>query len=266
MEPLVDTHCHIHDSEYDFIIDEVLAGAEEQGLAAMICVGTSLRSSFEAVEFAGRHGTCHAAVGIHPHAAAASEAELERDFSALTDLAGRSRDRLVAVGECGLDYFYHSDPDVRRRQAELFRWHLKLAADLELPLIFHVRRAFEDFWPLYETSRPSGVLHSFSDAAEQVDRALETGRLYFGLNGIMTFSKDAGQLAAARAIPADRLLLETDAPYLTPVPFRGKINKPEYLRFILDFLARLRGEEAGRLAAATTANARSLFNLPSARP
>ena len=154
-----------------------------------------------------------------------------------------------------MDYFYHQADAIRRRQQTLFGWHLQLAAELDLPLVFHVRQAFEAFWPLYERTAHPGVLHSFSDTVEQVEKALAFEKLYFGLNGIVTFSREGKQLAAAKAIPTNRLLLETDAPYLTPVPLRGKINKPEYLRLILEFLVRLRGETVGRLAEATTANA-----------
>ena len=130
-----------------------------------------------------------------------------------------------------------------------------------MPLIFHVRQAFEDFWSLYDKFKLPAVLHSFSDAQIQVEKGLKYQDLYFGLNGIMTFTRDQHQLEAARSIPATRLLLETDAPYLTPVPFRGKTNQPGYLRIILDFLARLRDEEADSLTRQTTLNARSLFGI-----
>ena len=263
MEPLVDSHCHIHDSAYGFLAEEVLKEAARQRIAAMICVGTDGRSSREALGFCQDRPACWASLGLHPHLAVQASAELDAAFRALAELAGERRAdrRLVAIGECGLDYFYHKDPAIRRRQSRLFVRQLELAAELDLPLIFHIRDAWDDFWPLYERCRLPAVLHSFSASAEQVTRGLAHPELYFGLNGIMTFTKDESQLAAARLIPADRLLLETDAPYLTPPPHRGKPNKPEYLRLILNFLARLRGEKAEELARQTSLNAGRLFGI-----
>ena len=263
MEDLIDTHCHIHDSEYDFLIDAVLKGSLEKRIVSMICVGTNLRSSFEAAEFVESNTGCYASFGLHPHLAVRPIEALKEDFNSLKELAGKhiKKGRLVAIGECGLDYFYHHQEDIRQKQREIFSWHLQLAHDLKLPLIFHVRQAFKDFWPLYDQYGLPGVLHSFSDSLTEVEKALAGGKLYFGLNGIMTFSKNEEQLIAAKAIPIDKLVLETDAPYLTPVPFRGKINKPEYLRNILDFLADLRVEETNLLAQRTTENARALFKI-----
>ena len=263
MEPLIDSHCHIHDSEYDFLIDDVLRRAAAQNIRAMICVGTDGRSSREALAFSQKQPACWASLGLHPHTAVQPLSSLKESFAALAELARKNRPnkRLVAIGECGLDYFYHQDADIRQRQCQLFAWQLELAGELGLPLILHVRNAYQDFWSLYESFRLPAVLHSFSDTVEQVEKGLAYSELYFGLNGIITFSKDEAQLAAARAIPIRRLLLETDAPYLTPAPYRGKINKPEYLRIISDFLANLRGEEAGVLARQTTANAGTLFGL-----
>ena len=263
MEPLVDTHCHIHDSEYDFVIDDVLEGARSRGIQSMVCVGTDWRSSRQAFDFSQEQGNCYASLGLHPHLAVQPLPVLKEAFAKLSRLAADGRDsaKLVAIGECGLDYFYHRRPDIRRRQLELFRWQLKLARDLDLPLIFHVRQAFEDFWRIYKEFKLPAVVHSFSDDVRQVEKGLGYAELYFGLNGIMTFTKEEGQLAAARAIPSERLLLETDAPYLTPVPFRGKVNKPEYLRNICDFLAELRGEATQALARQTTLNARRLFQI-----
>ena len=263
MKDLIDTHCHIHDSEYSFFIDEVLRESAEQKITVMVCVGTNLRSSSEAIELSLKHQSCYASFGLHPHLAVASLKELKADFDSLKSLAFKYRQsgRLIAIGECGLDYFYHRDEEVREKQRQMLNWHLELSRDLDLPLIFHVRQAFDDFWSLYDSFQAAAVLHSFSDSPAQVNRGLKYPDLYFGLNGIMTFTKDESQLIAARDIPSSRLLLETDAPYLTPKPFRGKINKPQHLRIILDFLARLRNEKEDFLAKETTANARSLFRI-----
>ena len=167
---------------------------------------------------------------------------------------------IVAIGECGLDYFYnHSD---KKDQFAALENQMQLAQDNTLPMIFHVREAFDDFWPIYDNfSRLKGVVHSFTDTTTQLDKALNRD-LYIGLNGIMTFTKDQKQLAAAKAVPLERLLLETDAPFLTPKPLRGKINEPKNVSITAEFLAQLRGEELSTLAAATTKNARQLFGLP----
>ncbi len=263
MEALIDTHCHIHDSEYDFLIEDVLKQASLEQIKAMICVGTDERSSHEALAFAQAESTCRASLGLHPHLATQSLEQLKTALKTLSTLAHSNSNQkcLVAIGECGLDYFYHKEEAIRERQRQLCAWQMDLARELKLPLIFHVRQAWSDFWPLYDRYRLPGVLHSFSDITKEVEKALSYPQLYLGLNGIMTFSKDEQQLAAAKAIPASRLLLETDAPYLTPAPHRGKINKPEYLRIILDFLAALRGEQAADLARSTTQNAVTLFKL-----
>ena len=261
---LVDSHCHIHDSQYDFDLAAVWDGVKRANLCRLICVGTSLETSRMAVDFSVRHSLCYPSVGLHPHLAAElSVHQLQDQFRQLKALALKERRRLVAIGECGLDYHYHQDLAVRQLQQVLLNWQLELAADLKLPLIFHIRSAFADFWPIYQlANQPAGVVHSFSDSLA-VAQVINTNyrQLYFGLNGIMTFSKNPDQLAAAKAIADDRLILETDSPYLTPVPFRGKINTPENLRIILDFIANLRGQSSGHLARLTTRNANNLFDL-----
>jgi TatD DNase family protein len=128
-------------------------------------------------------------------------------------------------------------------------------------MIFHVREAFDDFWPIFDDYKGiRGVLHSFTDSRLNLDKALERG-LYIGVNGIMTFTKDANQLDVAKAIPLQKLLLETDAPFLTPVPFRGRVNEPAHVRLVADFMAHLRDEPLAELANQTSANAQTLFNL-----
>lgn len=261
MTSLIDTHCHIHDSEYEFIIDDVLDQAKIQKIETLICVGTDLRSSKEALSFSQTHPQCYASLGLHPHLATQSLTDLKLQFERLKELAYKffKSKKLVAIGECGLDYFYHKDLRIRDRQKQLFRWQLDLAKELNLVLIFHIRNAFDDFWPIYEDYKLPAVIHSFSDSADQVKRGLNYENLYFGLNGIITFSKDQAQLQAAKLIPDHKLVLETDTPYLTPAPFRGKVNKPEYLRIICNFLADLRQVEADLLATQTTNNAKRLF-------
>lgn len=261
---LVDSHCHIHDPAYDFVVGEVLAAARQAGVGQIVCVGTDYRSSLAALEFAPSHRGCWSTVALHPHEVAkAPLADLKRQFQRLADRARTRPDGLVAIGECGLDYYYHQDDDVRQCQQAVFQWHLDLAAELDLPLIFHVRAANADFARLYQAAGcPAGVWHSFTESLEVALKSQSSwSRLFFGLNGIMTFSRDSDQLESARQLDSGRILLETDAPYLTPVPFRGKVNKPENLRLICRWLADWRSQTTEDLAERTTANSRRLFKI-----
>ena len=222
----------------------------------MICVGCTLADSELGIALAGRHKDIWASIGLHPHEAK----EYVHDHQALQqfrDLA--SRPKVIAVGEIGLDYFYgHSN---KEDQAKMLRFQLDIAQEYKLPVIFHVRDAFEDFWPIFdEYDGIRGVIHSFSATGVEMEQILSRG-LYVGLNGIMTFTKDAAQLEAAKSVPLDRLLLETDAPFLTPKPFRGTICQPKHVRVTAEFLSELRGESLDMLATQTTENARILFNI-----
>ncbi len=246
----VDTHCHIHES-YELPIDEVLQRAVAAGVGEYICVGTSEQSSEQAIEFAETHDSTCASIGVHPH-------DTKDGYDAIATLAGSSS-KIIAVGEIGLDYFYTHSP--REVQLEALEAQIQVALKHSLPIIFHVREAFDDFWPVFDKYPGiKGVLHSFTDSAENLQKALERG-LYIGVNGISTFTKDEAQKAMFDAIPLNRLLFETDAPFLTPAPFRGKINEPAYVKLVAEYHANRRGIPLDDIAAATTANARTLFSL-----
>lgn len=263
---VIDTHCHIHDSEFatkfEFTPVELLNRAKEAGVSHLICVGTSVRSSLEAQKFADSNKNCFFSIALHPHEAEnLTVEEIRSQVSTLMNLAINNPQKLVAIGECGLDYYYHNDKKVREKQKLLFRLHIDMALKLGLPLIFHVRDAFEDFFSIIdEYSGIRGVVHSFS-ATEVELRGVIARDLYVGLNGIMTFTKDEKQLDSAKLVPANKLVLETDAPYLTPVPFRGTINEPKHVILITKFLSELRSESQAFLAKQTTENAKKLFNL-----
>lgn len=246
---LVDTHCHIHEADYPLDTDQVMRQAADAGVAKMICVGTSERSSRDAVAFANNHEGAFAAVGVHPH-------DTKDGYDAIAQLA---KDRVVAVGEIGLDYFYtHSPRDV---QIKALEFQIQAALDNELPVIFHVRDAFDDFWPIFDNfSGMRGVLHSFTDSQENIDMAFERG-LFIGVNGISTFTKDVKQQQLFSQIPLDRMILETDAPFLTPTPYRGTINQPAYVSEVARHHATIRGINPEEVAKATTANAQLLFDL-----
>lgn len=257
---LVDTHCHIHESGYPLDIGDVMNQAHHAGISKLICVGTSEQSSAEAIAFASQHEHCYASVGVHPH-------DAKDGYSKIAHLV-ESHPEIIAIGEIGLDYFYAHSP--REVQIQAFETQLQLAFDHNLPVIFHVRDAssaerrasvWNDFWPILDNfTGVKGELHSFTDTHKNLEKGLERG-LFIGVNGISTFTKDIDQQGTFDLIPLDRLLLETDAPFLTPVPHRGKVNQPAYVRVIAEYLAQRRQISLKEIAAATTANATALFAL-----
>jgi TatD DNase family protein len=270
---LFDTHCHIQESFKDndpndlthakwaklgnLTPEELVARAQEVGVSQMICVGCALDDSERAIAVARANPQAvRASIGIHPHEAAKHLA----DPGCLTTFAAlAAQPEVVAVGECGLDYYYENSP--REAQAKILRFQIELALQYDLPMIFHVRDAFADFWPIFdEYEGIRGVIHSFTATEKELAQALERG-LYIGLNGIMTFTKDQAQLAAAKAIPLERMVLETDAPYLTPASQRGTICEPKHVRETAEFLASLRGETLEVLSKGTTQNAQMLFDF-----
>ncbi len=249
----IDTHCHIHDTEfYHDSREEVYQESRSAGVV-MLCVGTDTRSSREAVEFAHAHEGCYAVVGIHPHEAKDNAVD---DIRALLQA---HRHDIVGIGEIGLDYFYEHSP--RQVQQQLLREQLLLATELNVPVSFHVRDAFDDFWPIFdEFTGVRGVMHSFTDTQENLEKSLARG-LYIGVNGISTFTKDEAQLKLFSNLPLENVVLETDAPFLTPKPFRGKMNTPAYVELVVQHQAALKGVSPDEVARQTTANARELFGI-----
>lgn len=252
---LVDTHCHLQFDKLAENIEDVMKGAAKAGVTQMICVGTSVEDSRTAIEYAARFDNVWAAVGAHPHDG--KHFDFKSDPAKLKHLA--SEPKVVAFGEIGLDFYKDYSP--RDEQEKLFRCQLEVGLAAGLPIIFHVRDAWKDFWRIMEDYQDvKGVVHSFSSGTKQMDKALEKG-LYVGLNGIMTFTRDLAQLDAAKHLPLDRLLLETDAPFLTPEPYRGQICEPKHVAVTGEFLAKLREEPIEKLAEITTKNARELFGI-----
>jgi TatD DNase family protein len=256
----VDTHCHIHFLDYGLDPEQVINDAAVAGVTRLLVVGCTLEDSRAAVEFAARHDNVWATVGLHPH----EGAQYVNDHKALQEFRElASKPKVVAVGETGLDFYYgHSSAT---DQEKLLRFQLDLALEHDLPLIFHIRDAFSAFWPIFDSYKSvghqiRGVVHSFSSDPADLEQILSRG-LYVGLNGIMTFTKRPEQLEAARQVPLDKLLIETDAPFLTPAPLRGKINESKNVRVTGEFLAHLRGDNLETLANATTMNALNLFKL-----
>lgn len=272
---LFDTHCHTHElvrkltPVYDKWREDgvqrtpegVIAAANEAGVNRMLCIGTSLADSELAVEFVAKREGQWASIGIHPHEAATHLSETTKShFASLLEVKSLTESKIVAIGECGLDYFYSHSP--KAAQIEILKFQLDLAFKHDLPVSFHVREAFDDFWPIFDSygGKIRGVLHSFTDNQANLNKAVERG-LYLGVNGIATFAKDEQKRVIYRTIPQRLLLLETDAPFLTPVPFRGKVCESKHVRVTAEFMAELREEPLDGLAAYTTQNARNLFKV-----
>jgi len=271
----IDTHAHLHfraardaavgGFETSFPdIEEVLDRAQQVGIARVINIGVNPIDSRAAMKLAGdksiiqlikdgKSPQLYATAGLHPHEAALGDQAL--------DLIHDMAEDVVAIGECGLDYFKNHASQAEQEHA--MRGQIEIAIEHSLPLIFHVRDAWDDFFTtLSNYPQIRGVIHSFTGHPEQVAQALDhPGELYFGLNGILTFTKDARQLEAAQAMPAERILLETDCPFLTPAPHRGQRNEPSFVPLIAESIATLRGIAIDELAGLTSANALYLFDL-----
>ena len=262
---LIDTHAHIHFDDFSGDLTDVFSNARASQVASIITVGTTPQDSLKALEFVMNPETIamaqgiklYATAGIHPH-----EASLGRDgLKVIGKLARDSKYQglLVAIGECGLDYYRNNSP--KAQQHDALEFQLQLAQELELPLVFHVRDAWEDFFKVLKNfPKVRGVIHSFTGTTKEVEQAMGY-ELYFGLNGIMTFTKEQAQLEAANIIPASRLLLETDCPYLSPAPMRGKRNEPSFVKYTGEFLSNLRAEDYTDIARQSSNNAKELFAI-----
>jgi TatD DNase family protein len=252
----IDTHCHLQFDKLSDNLDGVIERAANSGVKRMVCVGTSLDDSRRCVEIAAKIDGVWAAVGAHPHEAEdfLKNKTLETDFGEQL-----KKPKVVAAGELGLDFYKNYAPKLEQEKA--LRTQIEAAQPSGLPFIFHVRDAWSDFWRIYdEYKNLQGVVHSFSSGTKQLDAALSRG-LYIGLNGIMTFTKDEAQLEAARQVPLDRLVLETDAPFLAPEPYRGQVCETKHALNTAEFLAKLRNQPLEEISKATTRNATNLFKL-----
>lgn len=257
MSQLIDTHVHLDDTRLRRNLSEVLASANSVGVTRMVNVGHSMESNLATLELAREHENIWAAVGIHPHSA---KDVTETYWSQLEKLAGDAK--VVAIGEIGLDYHYDYSP--RPVQKKVFCRQLELVQDFTLPVIIHQREAVQDTLDCLARFAPlvgGGVMHCFSGSVEVMERCLELN-LHIGLGGPVTFKNARRPKEVAAAVPLNRLLLETDCPYLAPHPHRGKVNQPGYLPIIAAEIAALRGISPQVIASACWDNARDLFKLP----
>ncbi len=253
--PLIDTHCHLAFDAFDDDREDVMARCHEAGLVGCVAVAVDAASAEAARRLAQAHpGFVHATAGIHPTESVCGD---EREWAAVRELL--ATDAFVAVGETGLDAFHDTVPF--EVQTTSLVAHLDLALELELPVILHCRDAFAELAAVLERYRGhpiAGVLHCFTGTEGDLDPLLDAG-LHIGLGGIVTFKARADLRAAARRVPAERLLVETDAPWLAPVPRRGRRNEPSYVRYVAERLAEEFEEPFEVLARRTTDNAVALF-------
>ena len=252
---LIDSHCHLNYEGLAERQEEVLEAARQRGVQGFLNISTRQREWDDVVGVAERNADVWATVGVHPH-----EADAHPDLGAKALIEAASHSRVIAIGECGLDYFY--DKSDRQAQRERFEAHIDAARETGLPLVVHTRDAESDTAEILELAVKeggiTGVLHCFTGSAELARKGLDLG-FYVSLSGIVTFKNAADLQETAKWLPADQMLVETDSPFLAPVPHRGQKCEPAFVADTAAFVAQLRGEEAEQLAEATTANFFKLF-------
>ncbi|WP_434355400.1 YchF/TatD family DNA exonuclease [Parasalinivibrio latis] len=253
---LVDSHCHLDKLDYTSLhadVADVIHKAQERGVTHFLSVGVTLRDFPAMMEKIRPFENVFASCGVHP-------LDIEQGFDAekLRELV--ADERVVAIGETGLDYHYQ--PELAQAQQDIFREHVRIAVELGKPLIIHTREAREDTIRILReegAEKVGGVLHCFTESWDMAEQAMALG-FYISVSGIVTFNKATALKDVAARVPLDRLLVETDSPYLAPVPYRGKQNQPAYVREVVEYIAMLRGESVETMMAATSENFFRLFS------
>lgn len=252
----IDSHCHLDDEQYDDDREVLIQGLRAKGIEYVVNIGTNIASSETCVHMAQQHEVLYAAVGVHPHDAkeleTASLEEIEKWVAS---------PKMVAIGEIGLDYHYDYSP--RDIQKKWFAAQIDLAKKYGLPIIVHDREAHKDTYDIIMAAQDGGlkgVIHSFSGSVEMAREYIKLG-FYIGLGGPVTFKNAVMPKEVAKAIPLDRLLLETDGPYMSPTPLRGKRNEPQNVQYVAEAIAALRDISVEEVMAQTTLNAKTLFGL-----
>ncbi len=249
---IFDSHAHYDDPAFDADREQLLAALPGMGVGRVVDCGASLESSRKASALAERYPYVYAAAGIHPEEAHDLPADWEKQLKALL-----GRPKSVAVGEIGLDYHFEENPP-RETQKDVFERQLLLANELGLPVVVHDRDAHGDTMELLCKHKPRGVVHCFSGSVETAKEVLRLG-MYLGFGGAVTFKNARVPVEVAKMVPSDRLLLETDCPYMSPVPFRGKRNDSSLIAYVAERIAEIRGEDAQELIDRAAANASRLF-------
>lgn len=253
----IDSHAHLDDKRFDEDRDLVIKSLKENGIDIAVNIGADLQSSINSVELSKKYENIYASVGIHPHSA--DEAD-EKALEKIKELA--DNEKVVAIGEIGLDYYYDNSP--REKQRECFKEHLKLAKELNLPVVIHSRDAAQETFDIIQEAQDGtlrGVMHCYSGSVEMAEEYINKLGFYISIGGPVTFKNARVVKDVAQSVPLDKLLIETDCPYLTPEPYRGKRNEPMYVKYTAAEIAKLRGITVEELAEATSRNARELFGI-----
>ncbi|MCK9444053.1 MAG: TatD family hydrolase [Tissierellaceae bacterium] len=254
---LIDSHAHLDDKRFDGDRELLINNLESNGIELVINIGADLQTSIASVSLAEKHENIYATVGIHPHSAKEADQSAMEIFRSFAD-----RDKVVAIGEIGLDFYYDNSP--RDLQRKWFKEQLKLAKEVELPVVIHSRDAQQETFDILkeasEDGKLRGVLHCYSGSAEMAAEYVKMG-FYISIAGPVTFKNARVVKEVAQSVPLDRLLVETDSPYLTPEPYRGKRNEPIFVKYVAGTIAELRGLSYEELAKATNENTKELFGL-----
>lgn len=253
---LIDSHAHLDDDRFDKDRDKVIRDLKNQGIELVINPGADVASSVKAVSLANKHENIYAAVGVHPHDAKDMD---DTTLQLLSSLA--NNEKVIAIGEIGLDYHYDNSP--RDIQRKWFIEQIRLAKQLKLPIIIHEREASQDMYNILKQEADenlTGVLHCYSGSLEMAREYLKMG-FYLSFAGPVTFKNSRVSKEVAQSIPLDRILVETDSPYLAPEPKRGKRNEPLNVRYVAAMIAELRGISFEEIATATTKNVKKLFSI-----
>lgn len=257
---IIDSHCHLNILPEEKVgnTDQVVAQAKEYGVERMMCVAIDPSKWSDVLAMADRYEGVYASIGIHPcsdESVMASDADI---------ILAASHPKVLAIGEVGLDYFHQKPDEVDLGyQIERFRQHIRIAKQLNKPLVIHTRASTPDVLQILReegAEQVGGIMHCFVEDLETAQQAMALG-FYISFSGIVTFKNATELKAVAKALPLDRILVETDAPYLAPVPYRGKTNQPAYTRYVVEEIAQLRGLTFEEVADATSANFKRLFKL-----
>ena len=251
MSYFIDTHSHIYYKEYKNDLKNVIDSANKNNVKKIICIGTDIETSYESIEIANKYSEVYCTVGCHPHEASKMD---DNDILELEKMC--ENPKVVGIGETGLDYYYsHSSPEIQKKR---FIDQIELSKSLDLPLVIHNRDSDEDLMKILDNYRPRGVIHCFSGDTAMAKKAINLGML-LSFTGIVTF-KNSSLGEVVKEVDLDKIMLETDSPYLTPTPFRGKRNEPKHVKIIANKIAEIKNIPIKKVAEKTTKNALKLFN------
>ena len=255
---LFDTHAHYDDKRFDEDRDEILSSMPKNGVGLILNPGCDIETSKKAIEYAEKYSHVYAAVGIHPEYI--EEIELDSTIKELKTLALSSK-RIKAIGEIGLDYYWVKEPELRAKQAELLRRQLALAKELDMPVIIHDREAHADTLKIVEEfPEVKGVFHCYSGSTEMAQRLISLGYL-ISFTGVITYKNAKKAVEVVENIPLDKLMIETDSPYMSPEPFRGKRNSSLYVYRMAEAIANIKNIPLDEVINQTTENGKKLFNI-----